>query len=95
MHEAWLESLDLGIEKAEGTRIRDFQARKGIWRQLLVRLPQFDVSMRVGTILPVVAGLSLRVKLARLRLVIVIWDVEHFILYVQRQLLRIHRKVTN
>ena len=87
MHEAWLESLDLGIEKAEGTRIRDFQARKGIWRQLLIGLPQFDVSMCVGTILSVVAGLSLSVELACLRLVIVVWDVEHFILDVQGQLL--------
>ena len=82
MHETRLESLDLGIEQAECTRIRNFQARKSVWRQLLVRLPQLDVSMRVGTVLSVVAWLALRGKLARLRLVIIVRDVKHFVLHI-------------
>ena len=80
LHKSRLESLNLGVEQAEGTRIGNFQTGKGIRRQLLVGLPQFNHPMRIRTVFAEVACLVLLIVLANLRFIVIVRDVEHFVL---------------
>ena len=81
MHETRLESLNLSVEQAEGARVGDLKAGQRVRRQLLIRLSQFRVSMGIGAVFAKVALLGLLKVLTYLGLVVIVRNVEHFVLH--------------
>jgi len=79
--EAGLESLDLGLEQAEGVRIGNFHVGSDFEGQLLVRLAQLFAAVGVCAVLAEVTLLFLLEVLADLGLVVVVGDVQHLVLH--------------
>ena len=73
--------MNLSGEKPEGSGIGDFQAGKGVLRQLLVGLSTISITMSISTVFTEVTHPVLLIILAYLSLIVIVWDVEHFILY--------------
>ena len=85
--ESGLQGLNLRLEEAEGVRVRDLQAQTHVRWQLFIRLAQLSLSMRIRAVLAKVTLLVLLEILANLSLVVVVRDVEHFVLHFDWQLL--------
>lgn len=83
-----LEGFDLGFEEAESIWVRDFKAYPDIGGQLFIRLAQLLSSVGVGAVLAEVTLLLLLKVLANLGFVVVVGDVEHFVLHFNRKLLK-------
>jgi len=65
-----------------------------IFGEILVRLSQIYRSMRIRTVFSEPAHLVVFIKLALLRLVVVVRDVEQFKLHFYRQRVHLHQKIT-
>lgn len=76
--------MDLGAEETESVQIGDWDGLSG---QFLVRFAQFVLTVCVGAVASVLTLLLLLEVLANLRLVVVVWNVKHFVLYFNRKLL--------
>ena len=75
------DGLDLLVEEAERTWVCDFKAGKGISWKFLVRHPQFSATMRICAVFTKVTGSVLFEVFADLCFIIIVGDVEHFVLY--------------
>ena len=85
--ETRLECLNLGVEQAEGPWVGDFQTGQCVWWQLLVGLSEFRPAMCVRAVFSEVALCSLLIILADLSFVIIVRNIQHFVLHFQGQLL--------
>ena len=85
--ESRLQSFNLRLEKAERVGIGDLEADADVGGQLLIRLAQLFLAVRVRAVLAEVALLLLLEVLAHLSFVIVVGDVEHLVLHFDGQLL--------
>ena len=72
--------MNLSGEKAESAGIGDFQTGKGVFRQLLVGLSAIRITMSISTVFTEVTHPVLLIILAYLSLVVVVWDIQHFVL---------------
>jgi len=71
---------DLGLEQAKGVGVRDISAHTDVGGQLFVRLAQLFLTVGIGAVLAKVAiAFSLEV-FANLSFVVVVRNIEHFVL---------------
>lgn len=90
-----LEGFHLGFEEAESIWICDFKAYSNVGGQLFIRLAQLLSSVGVGAVLAEVALLLLLEVLANLGFVVVVGDVQHFVLDFNRKLLKNRKRQRN
>ena len=83
-NESGLQGLNLSFEKAKGIWIGNFQILADTNWQLFIWLAKFFFAVSVGAVLAEVALFFLLKVLAHLRLIVVIWDVQHLILHFNR-----------
>mmetsp|Transcript_42955 Transcript_42955/g.56833 ORF Transcript_42955/g.56833 Transcript_42955/m.56833 type:complete len:183 (-) Transcript_42955:29-577(-) len=82
-----LKCLNLRFEEAEGVGIGDLETDADVHGQLFIRLAQLFAPMGIRTVLAEVTLLVLLEILANLRLVVVVGNVQHFVLHFYWQLL--------